>query len=140
MLGADYYEPEYRWTIRLREREAYIFNFFVLPEHRSSIATALTLAYTLNTARAHGAETIFSLTDKNNRASWKLHLHLGFEITGCLEVRRIFTRAVCAHLVDPNQHAGPEMLAAMNRRAPKTLCSPACANVMGNETVSHAEG
>ncbi len=118
-VGQDYYEPVYRWTFRLGEHEAYIFDGYVLPERRGSITTAQALAYTVNTARERGAETVFSVTDENNAASWKLHLHLGFEIVGCLEVLRLCSQPVGARQVDFGQYVRPEMHAAMDHYARK---------------------
>ena len=126
VVGKDYYEPVYLWTFHLGEHEAYILDGYVLPERCGSIATAQAMAYTLSTARERGAETIFSVTDKNNVASWKLHLHLGFEIVGCLEVTRLFTRAVRARQVDFRQHVGSEMQTAIEHYTRKKSWSFAC--------------
>ncbi len=140
VVGADYYEPVYHWTFHLGEREGYIFDGYVLPERRGSIVTAQGLAYTLSRARECGAETIFSVTDKNNATSWKLHLHLGFEIVGCLEVTRLLTRAVHARQVDFRQHVSPEMLAAMTHYAQKKARSAPGADALDKATVTLAHG
>ncbi len=117
VLHADYYEPAYHWTFRLGEHEAYVLDGYVLPERRGLSTTAQGVAYTQDQARERGARTFFSVADKNNTASWKLHLHLGFEVIGCLEVTRVLNRAIRTRQVDPAPHTGPEMLAAIERHA-----------------------
>ncbi len=117
VVHADYYEPAYGCTIHLGEHEAYLLDGFVLPERRGSTVTGQGFAHTQRAVRDCGAKTIFSLADKNNPAGWKLHLHLGFEIVGCLEVTRFFTWFKRPCTVDPGGQMSPEILAAIKRHA-----------------------
>ncbi len=117
VVGADYFEPAYGWTFHLGEREAYVLDGYVLPGHRGAPTTAQGFAHTLNAARECGAEAIFSLADQTNWASCKLHLHMGFDIAGCLELTRVFNRPMHTRPVDYRLHLSPEMMEAMNRSA-----------------------
>ncbi len=140
VAGTDYYEPVYGWTFHLGKGEAYVFDGYVLPEHRGSSVTGQGFAHTANAARERGAETIFSVADQNNLASCKLHLHLGFELIGCLEVARILTRAIHAAPVGYGLHLGPEMMAALDRNARRKAARAALRPVPAEDVKIIMEG
>jgi GNAT superfamily N-acetyltransferase len=117
VLGRDYYETHYHWTFHLEKSEAYLFDGYLVPAGRGSAIAAQAFSHTYAAARELGVEKLFSVSEKNNAASWRFHLHLGFEIGACIEVTRIFTRALGARVVDARPHISDEMRATMNRHS-----------------------
>lgn len=115
VVGRDYFERRYRWTFRLETAEAYLFDGYLLPAGRGSSVAAQAFAQTQAAVRRLGVEKMLSVSDRNNTASWRFQMHLGFEITGCIEVTRVFTRAVRARRVEPGPLVSPEMREMMDR-------------------------
>jgi hypothetical protein len=117
VLGRDYFEQHYRWTFRLEKNEAYLFDGYLLPAGRGSSVAAQAFSHTQAAVQKRGVEKMFSVSDRNNAASWRFQMHLGFEIMGCLEVTRLFTRAVRARRVDPGPLMSAEMRETSQRYA-----------------------
>ena len=114
-LGQDYFEAHYQWTFHLEKTEAYLFDAYLVPSGRGSAIATQGFSHIHEAMRELGVERIFSVSDKNNAASWRFLLHLGFEMSGCIEVTRIFTKAVLAREVDYRPHISAEMRSSMNR-------------------------
>jgi hypothetical protein len=121
VLGRDYFEKSYRWTFHLQKAEAYLFDGYLIPAGRGSSFAVQAFAHTQSALRRLGVEKMFSVSDKNNSASWRFQLHLGFEIGGCLEVTRLLTRAVSARTVDHRQFISAEMRATIDRHARRAI-------------------
>jgi ribosomal protein S18 acetylase RimI-like enzyme len=116
-LGQDYFEAHYQWTFHLEKTEAYLFDGYLVPSGRGSAIAAQAFSHTQNSLRELGVERVFAVSDRNNTASWRFLLHLGFEISGCLQVMRIFTQAFLAQEVDRQSHISAEMRDAINRHS-----------------------
>lgn len=120
-ISRDYFEANYQWTFHLEKTEAYLFDAYLVPAGRGSAIAAQAFSHAHETVREFGVERILSVSDKNNAASWRFLLHVGFEITGCIEVTRIFTRALHAREVDHQTHISAEMRSTMNRYSRHTV-------------------
>lgn len=120
-LGQDYFEAHYRYTFHLEKKDAYLFDGYLLPSGRGSAIASQGFSHTQQALRDLGVERIFSVSDKNNAASWRFLLHLGFEISDCIEVVRVFTRALRARHVDHQSHISAEMRAAINRHSRRAV-------------------